>query len=153
MRLLILTVLSNFYKGLSTDLALDPHEFLFWLTQSNIFFYWSEAFSSLLFIWEILVKEVGSVFWRRQMFNFPGSAGSWLTCLPMENIKACTWKFLVNENEREREGVIFDQSFRGSDLEAIWCKWRVSKYSPEFQKCSVYLHFHWFSSTKPAVWN
>lgn len=31
----------------------------------------------------------------------------------MENIKACTWKFLVNENEREREGVIFDQSFRG----------------------------------------
>ena len=37
MRLLILTVLSNFYKGLSTDLALDPPSSCFGL-RSQVFF-------------------------------------------------------------------------------------------------------------------
>lgn len=47
---------------------------------------------------------------------------------------------------REREGVIFDQSFRGRVVkeksESEFDVSGESKYSPEFQKCSVYLHFH-----------
>lgn len=59
MRLLILTVLSNFYKGLSTDLALDPHEFLFWLTQSSIFSIDRKHFVRCCSFERFLLKRLG----------------------------------------------------------------------------------------------